>query len=128
MEPTHFTTAPGLGWAACLRKTKVSLELISDPDMSIFTDMSFLGGVSGVFEPLTFAYNPQMGENYDPSKPKNTKMYTDACNFYGYAMRLPFPIRDFVWVEVSSIEDWADLILKQGDEQEIGYILYVDLE
>ena len=43
-------------------------------------------------------------------------------------MRLPLPISDFMWVEVSSIEDWADFILKQGDEQEIGYILEVDLE
>ena len=33
-----------------------------------------------------------------------------------------------MWVEVSSIEDWADFTLKQGDEQEIGYILEVDLE
>ena len=90
--------------------------------------MSFLGGVTWVFEPLAFANNPQMGGKYDPSKPKNTILYTDACNLYGYAMRLPLPISDFMWVEVSSIGDWADFILKQGDEQEIGYILEVDLE
>ena len=90
--------------------------------------MSLLGGVSGVFEPLAFANNQQMGEKYDSSKPLNTLGYADACNLYGYAMRLPLPIRDFVWVEVSSIEDWADFIVKQGDEQEEGYFLEVDLE
>ena len=76
--------------------------------------MSLLGGVSGVFDPLASANNPKMGEKYDLSKPKNTILYTDACNLYCYAMRLPLPTRDFVWVEVSSIEDWADFILKQG--------------
>ena len=48
LDPAHFTTAPGLSWAACLRKTKVRLELMPDPDMSIYNDMSLLEGVSGV--------------------------------------------------------------------------------
>ena len=38
------------------------------------------------------------------------------------------PTREFNWAEVSIIEDRADLILKQKDEQEEGYFLEVDLE
>ena len=41
--------------------TKVRLKLMTDPDMSLFTDKSLLGGVSGVFEPLIKVNNPQMG-------------------------------------------------------------------
>ena len=31
LDPTHFYTAPGLAWPACLKKTKVRLELLLDP-------------------------------------------------------------------------------------------------
>ena len=40
LDPVHFTTAPGLSWAACLKKTKVRMELMIDPDMLMFTDTS----------------------------------------------------------------------------------------
>ena len=38
------------------------------------------------------------------------------------------PTGGFKWVDVSTKEDWADFILKQGDEQDDGYFLEVDLE
>ena len=33
LDPAHFYTSPGLAWKACLRKTRVRLELLTDPDM-----------------------------------------------------------------------------------------------
>ena len=33
LDTAHFYTSPRLAWYACLRKTKVSLELLTDPDM-----------------------------------------------------------------------------------------------
>ena len=33
LDPLHFYMAPGLAWKACLRKTRVRLELLTDPDM-----------------------------------------------------------------------------------------------
>ena len=33
LDPAHFCTAPGLAWKACLKKTKIRLELLLDPDM-----------------------------------------------------------------------------------------------
>ena len=33
LDPAHFCTSPGFAWKACLRKTRVRLELLTDPDM-----------------------------------------------------------------------------------------------
>ena len=35
LDPAHFLSAPGLAWKACLKKTKVELELLIDNDMLI---------------------------------------------------------------------------------------------
>ena len=37
-----------LCWSACLKLTKIKLELLTDSDMSMFIDMSFIGGFIGV--------------------------------------------------------------------------------
>ena len=60
LDPAHFLTAPSLSGSACLRKTKVMLELLTESDIEMFIDMSLIGGMSGVFNPLAFANNPQM--------------------------------------------------------------------
>ena len=33
LDQAHFYTSPGLPWKACLKKTGVRLELLTDPDM-----------------------------------------------------------------------------------------------
>ena len=33
LDPDHFYTAPGLAWCTCLKKTRIRLELLLDPDM-----------------------------------------------------------------------------------------------
>ena len=33
LDPAHFYMASGLAWKACLKKTKIRLELLLDPDM-----------------------------------------------------------------------------------------------
>ena len=38
LDPTHFVSAPGLAWQACLKKTGVKLELIIDYDMLLMIE------------------------------------------------------------------------------------------
>ena len=33
LDPAHLLSAPGLTWQACLKKTRVKLELLTDIDM-----------------------------------------------------------------------------------------------
>ena len=120
LDPAHFMSA-------CLKKTKVKLELLTDPDMSMFIDKSLLGGISAVLNPYARANNPQCPD-YNPELPLNTIMYVDANNLYGWAMSLFLPTGGFEWVDINDKDNWAEFIVKQGDEQEDGYFLEVDLE
>lgn len=38
LDPAHFYTSPGLSWQACLKKTDVTLDLLSDLDMFVFME------------------------------------------------------------------------------------------
>ena len=35
LDPAHFLSDPGLAWQACLKKTEVELELLTDNDMQL---------------------------------------------------------------------------------------------
>ena len=39
LDPTHFLSAPGLAWQACLKKTEVELELLTNIDMLLMAEM-----------------------------------------------------------------------------------------
>ena len=45
LHPTYFVSAPGLTWQACLKKTEVNLELITDYDMILMIEKGISGGI-----------------------------------------------------------------------------------
>ena len=45
LDPTHFLSAPGLAWQACLRITKVKLELLTDANMLLMVEEGIRGGI-----------------------------------------------------------------------------------
>ena len=45
LDPAHFLSPPGLAWQACLKKTGVELELITDPDMLLMLEKGIRGGI-----------------------------------------------------------------------------------
>ena len=45
LDPANFLSAPGLAWQACLKKTGVELELITDADMLLMKEKGISGGI-----------------------------------------------------------------------------------
>ena len=43
VDPAHFLSAPGLAWQACLKKTKVKFELLTDVDMLLMVGKGIRG-------------------------------------------------------------------------------------
>ena len=45
LNPAHFLSAPGLAWQACLKKTKVKLEVLTDIDMLLMVEKGTRSGI-----------------------------------------------------------------------------------
>ena len=48
LDPARFLSSPGLAWQACLKRTKVKLELLTDVDMLLMVEKGIRGGVCHV--------------------------------------------------------------------------------
>ena len=44
-DSAHFVSAPGLAWQACLKKTGVKLELLTDYYMLLMIEKRIRGGI-----------------------------------------------------------------------------------
>ena len=87
-------SAPGLAWQACLKKTGVNLELLTDIDMLLIAEEGIRGGICQAIHRYAKANNKYMN-NYDKSIESSYLMYLDASNFYGWAMSPKLPINGF---------------------------------
>ena len=72
----------GLAWQACLKKTRVNLELLTDIDMLLMVGKEIKGVICQVIYKHAKASNKYMN-NYDKSIESSYLMHLDANNLYG---------------------------------------------
>ena len=98
LDPAHFYTAPGLAWKAFLKKTRIKLELLLDPDMLLMFERGIRGGITQSIHRLTKANNPYISSEFNEKT--NYLQYLDANNLYGWVMSQHLPTGKFKWGEV----------------------------
>ena len=67
LDPAHFVSLPGLAWQACLKKTNVELELLTDYDMLLMVEKGIRGGICHAIQRYAKANNRYM-KDYDEKK------------------------------------------------------------
>ena len=126
LDPAHFLSPPGLAWQACLKKTEVELELITDPDMLLMVEKGIRGGICHAILRYAKAKNKYM-KDYNKDEEESFLQYNDANNLYGFAISEPLPDDGFDWME--DLSKIYEKFMKNHDENsDKGYILEVDVE
>ena len=94
LDPAHFLSAPGFACQACLKKTKVKLELLTDVDMLLMVSKGIRGGRCHAIYRYAKANNKYM-KNYNKDKEESFPQYLDDKNLYGWAMSQKLPVSGF---------------------------------
>ena len=66
-DPDHFTSAPGVAWQACLKKTGIELESLTDIDILLMIKKGIKGGITHAKHRYAKANN-KYTKNYDKNK------------------------------------------------------------
>ena len=79
LDPAHFLSLPGLTWQACLKKTNIKLELLTDYDMLLMVEEGIRGRICHSIHRYARANNKYM-KNYDENKESSYIQYLDVNN------------------------------------------------
>ena len=126
LDPAHFSSASGQAWQACLKKTDIKFELLTENDMLMMFEEGTRGGMCQASYRYAKANNKYM-KNYDKNKESSFLIYDDANNLYGWSMCKKLPVGDFKWVDDLLIFT-EDFIKNYDGDNDIGYNLEVGVE
>ena len=126
LDPAHFLSLPALAWEACLKKTNVKLELLTDYDMLLMVEEGIRGRICHSIHRYAKANNKYM-KNYDKNNESSYIQYLDANNLYGWAMSQKLAVNGFQWVKNTSKID-EEFIKNYDEDSDKGYILEVDVK
>ena len=125
LDPTHFLSLPGLAWQACLKKTNIELELLTDYDMLLMVEEGIRGGICHSTHQYAKASNKYM-KTYNNNEESSYIHYLDANNLYGWAMSKKLPVNGFKWTDNIIINE--EFIKNYNENDKKGYIFEVDIK
>ena len=126
LDPAHFCTTPGLAFEACLKRTKVELELLTEIDIILMFEKRIRGGISQAIQRYASANNKYM-PNYNLNAQSTYLMYVDTNNLYGYAMSKKLPINNFKWCDYLEMFT-SDFMKNYDSDRDTGYVLEADID
>ena len=134
LDPAHFLSLPGLAWQACLKKTNIELELLTDYDMLLMVEEGIRGGICHSIHRYAKANNKYM-KNYNNNEESSYIQYLDANNLYGWAMSKKLPVNRFKWLDNDKTAEPSakhvineEFIKNYNENDKKGYILEVDVK
>ena len=74
LDPAHFLSLPGLAWQACLKKTNIELELLTDYDMLLMVEEGIRGRICHSIHRYAKANNKYM-KNYNNNEESSYIQY-----------------------------------------------------
>ena len=115
LDPSKFLSAPGLAWQLSLRKTKVSLDLLTDIDMLLMLKKG-----------VRVKTNNKYPKSYDKNKELLCIQYWDVNNLYGSAMSQILSVNNFEWIK-DTIKFNKDSVKNYNEDGDEGYFINVTL-
>ena len=127
LDPAHFLSLQGLAWQACLKKTNIELELLTDYNMLLMVEEGIRGGICYSIHRYAKANNKYM-KNYNNNEESSYIQYLDANNLYDWAMSKKLPVNGFKWIETAGLLINEDFIKNYDENNDKGYIFEVDVK
>ena len=130
LDPAHFVSLPGLAWQACLKKTNIELELLTDYDLLLMVEKGIRGGICHSIQRYAKANNKYM-KNHVNNEESSYIQYLDANKLYGWAMSKKLPTNGFKWIDNNETAKHVineDFIKNYNENNDKGYILEVDVK
>ena len=130
LDCTKYISAPQLAFDAMKLTLDEPIELMSDSEMILMCEQNVRGGVSFVNERHVQLKNytkKPAGTNLD-DKIQDQLLYIDVNNLYSVAQSAPLPHHGYAWCSEKDIEILTREILNINIDNDVGFILEVDLE
>ena len=121
----HFCSARGLTWQAVLKKTKVTLHLLTDIDLLLMVEKGIRGGIYHPIHRYAKVYKHM--KNDDKNKESSYLNFWDVNSLYVWAMSRKLLLDGFKWVDDASQFN-KDFTKKYNENSDLRYFLEVDVK